>query len=99
LRRWQAAGGRRQAGQETAWNALDACCAAPEDLDGWLGPLRQFFAVIAIGPAPRPSGAADARKTCGPWTAATIGDGSAGAAAQPYAFPRIHHDEPPETCS
>ncbi len=31
----------------TILEALDACCVAPEELDGWLGPLRQFCAVTA----------------------------------------------------
>jgi SAM-dependent methyltransferase len=28
--------------------ALDACCVAPEELDGWLGPLRQSCVVASI---------------------------------------------------
>jgi SAM-dependent methyltransferase len=52
----------RAGGQESAWRALegalamertileamDSSCVAPEELDGWLGPLRQFCVVTAI---------------------------------------------------
>jgi hypothetical protein len=62
----------RQGARErnTAWNALeealapdrtilealDACCVAPEELDGWLGPLRQFFVVTSTSVLRKPNG-------------------------------------------
>lgn len=40
----------------TILEALDACCVAPEELDGWLGPLRQFFAVTSTSVLRKPNG-------------------------------------------
>jgi SAM-dependent methyltransferase len=34
--------------ERTVLEALDACCVAPEELEGWLGPLRQFFTVASV---------------------------------------------------
>jgi len=36
--------------------ALDACCVDPEELDGWLGPLRQFCAVTSVSTLRKPNG-------------------------------------------
>ena len=36
--------------------ALDACCVAPEELDGWLGPLRQFCVVAPPAILRKPNG-------------------------------------------
>jgi SAM-dependent methyltransferase len=38
-------------------DALDACCVAPEELDGWLGPLRQVCAVTSTSILRKPNGA------------------------------------------
>ena len=27
--------------------SLDVCCVAADEIEGWLGPLRQFFAVTS----------------------------------------------------
>jgi SAM-dependent methyltransferase len=40
----------------TVLEALDACCVAPEELDGWLGPLRQFFDVATPSILRKPNG-------------------------------------------
>jgi len=31
--------------EQAILEALDSCCVAPEEIDGWLGPLRQFCEV------------------------------------------------------
>lgn len=36
--------------------ALDACCVAPEELEGWLGPLQQTFAIAPAGVLRKPDG-------------------------------------------
>lgn len=36
--------------------ALDGCCVAPEELDGWLGPLRQVCAVTSTSVLRKPNG-------------------------------------------
>lgn len=36
--------------------ALDACCVAPEELEGWLGPLRQVFAIDGVSALSKASG-------------------------------------------
>jgi len=41
--------------ERTVLEALDACCVAPEELDGWLGPLRQFFAVTSVSILRKPN--------------------------------------------
>ena len=40
----------------TILEALDSCCVAPEELDGWLGPLRQFCAVTSTSILRKPDG-------------------------------------------
>lgn len=42
--------------ERTVLEALDACCVAPEELDGWLGPLRQFFSVTSVSILRKPNG-------------------------------------------
>jgi len=42
--------------ERTVLEALDACCVAPEELDGWLGPLRQFCAVTSVSILRKPNG-------------------------------------------
>ncbi len=42
--------------ERTVLEALDACCVAPEELEGWLGPLRQFFAVTFVSILRKPNG-------------------------------------------
>jgi hypothetical protein len=42
--------------ERTVLEALDACCVAPEELDGWLGPLRQFCAVAPVSILRKPNG-------------------------------------------
>jgi SAM-dependent methyltransferase len=42
--------------ERTVLEALDACCVAPEELDGWLGPLRQFCAVTSVSVLRKASG-------------------------------------------
>src|SRR6185437_10777486 len=42
--------------ERTVLEALDACCVAPEELEGWLGPLRQFFAVTSVSILRKPNG-------------------------------------------
>jgi len=42
--------------ERTVLEALDACCVAPEELDGWLGPLRQFCAVTSASILCKPNG-------------------------------------------
>jgi SAM-dependent methyltransferase len=42
--------------ERTVLEALDACCVAPEELDGWLGPLRHFCAVTAASVLRKPNG-------------------------------------------
>jgi SAM-dependent methyltransferase len=34
--------------EQAILEALDSCCVAPEEIDGWLGPLRQFCAVADV---------------------------------------------------
>ena len=36
--------------------ALDSCCVAPEELDGWLGPLQQIFAITSTSILRKPNG-------------------------------------------
>jgi len=40
----------------TILEALDSCCVAPEELEGWLGPLRQFCAVTSTSVLRKPDG-------------------------------------------
>ncbi len=42
--------------ERTVLEALDACCVAPEELDGWLGPLRQFCTVTSASILRKPNG-------------------------------------------
>jgi SAM-dependent methyltransferase len=42
--------------ERTILEALDACCVAPEELDGWLGPLRQFCAATTASVLHKPNG-------------------------------------------
>ena len=42
--------------ERTVLEALDACCVAPEELDGWLGPLRQFAVVTEASVLRKPNG-------------------------------------------
>lgn len=42
--------------ERTILEALDSCCVDPEELDGWLGPLRQFCAVTTISVLRKPNG-------------------------------------------
>jgi SAM-dependent methyltransferase len=42
--------------ERTILEALDACCVAPEELDGWLGPLHQLFAVRSASVLRKPNG-------------------------------------------
>ena len=42
--------------ERTVLEALDACCVAPEELEGWLGPLRQFCAVTSVSILRKPNG-------------------------------------------
>ncbi len=34
--------------ERTILEALDACCVAPEEMEGWLGPLRPSFAIRSV---------------------------------------------------
>jgi SAM-dependent methyltransferase len=36
--------------------ALDSCCVAPEELEGWLGPLQQIFAITSTSVLRKPNG-------------------------------------------
>jgi SAM-dependent methyltransferase len=36
--------------------ALDSCCVAPEELDGWLGPLQQTFSIASASILRKPNG-------------------------------------------
>ncbi len=42
--------------ERTILEALDSCCVDPEELDGWLGPLRQFCTVSAVSVLRKPNG-------------------------------------------
>jgi SAM-dependent methyltransferase len=42
--------------ERTILEALDACCVDPEELDGWLGPLRQFCAITNTSILRKPNG-------------------------------------------
>ncbi|HVU20690.1 MAG TPA: methyltransferase domain-containing protein [Rhizomicrobium sp.] len=42
--------------ERTILEALDACCVDAEELDGWLGPLRQFCAVTTTSILRKPNG-------------------------------------------
>jgi SAM-dependent methyltransferase len=45
--------------------ALDGCCVAPEELDGWLGPLRQHFAIESVSILRKPNGVSIAWRITG----------------------------------
>jgi hypothetical protein len=42
--------------ERTILEAIDGCCIDPEELDGWLGPLRQFCAVTTASILRKPNG-------------------------------------------
>jgi SAM-dependent methyltransferase len=42
--------------EQAILEALDSCCVAPEEIDGWLGPLRQFCAVTRVSVVRKPGG-------------------------------------------
>lgn len=42
--------------EQAILEALDSCCVAPEELDGWLGPLRQFCEVTSVSMLRKPNG-------------------------------------------
>jgi len=44
--------------EQAILEALDSCCVAPEELDGWLGPLRQFCQVTEASVLRKPTGVA-----------------------------------------
>ncbi len=44
--------------EQAILEALDSCCVAPEELEGWLGPLRQFCDVTNVSILRKPNGGA-----------------------------------------
>lgn len=42
--------------EQAILEALDSCCVAPEEMEGWLGPLRQFHDVASVSVLRKASG-------------------------------------------